>query len=86
MQVGLRADLTAYVMQRSARRTARYGDDLYFAADRLASAGVEVVHRVVSGADRYFLDGDRTRARSLLDLVVGELGELRRRLGAVERS
>ncbi|MEJ7725522.1 MAG: alpha/beta hydrolase [Actinomycetes bacterium] len=50
-------------------------------AERLAAAGVEVVHRVVSGADHYFLDGDRTRARSLLDLIATEL---RRRLAAVE--
>ena len=49
-------------------------------AERLADAGVEVVHRVVSGADYYFLDGDLTRARSLLDLIATEL---RRRLAAV---
>ncbi|CAA9341863.1 MAG: hypothetical protein AVDCRST_MAG72-863 [uncultured Nocardioidaceae bacterium] len=38
-------------------------------ARRLAEAGIEVVHRVVPNADHYFLDGDRTGARGLLDLI-----------------
>ena len=42
-------------------------------AARLSEAGVDVLHRVVAGRDHYFLDGDRDRARSLLDLVATRL-------------
>jgi acetyl esterase len=41
-------------------------------AGRLASAGVPVVHEVVPECDHYFLDGDRRRARALLDLMARE--------------
>ena len=44
-------------------------------AARLAEAGVDVVHRVVTGRDHSFLDGDRERARSTLDLVAHRLRE-----------
>jgi acetyl esterase len=42
-------------------------------ARRLAEADVEVVHRVAAEADHYFLDGDRSRARALLELVARTL-------------
>jgi acetyl esterase len=42
-------------------------------AGRLAAAGVPVMHRVVPDRDHYFLDGDRRRARSLLDLMAGQV-------------
>jgi acetyl esterase len=42
-------------------------------AAKLAAAGVDVRHHVVPGRDHYFLDGDRTRARALLDLMAEEL-------------
>jgi acetyl esterase/lipase len=44
-------------------------------AARLAEAGVDVVHRVVTGRDHYFLEGDRDRARSTLDLIAHSLRE-----------
>ena len=44
-------------------------------AARLAEAGVAVVHRVVTGRDHYFLDGDPAPARSTLDLVAHRLRE-----------
>jgi acetyl esterase len=44
-------------------------------AVRLTEAGVDVVHRVVTGRDHYFLDGDPARARSTLDLVAHRLRE-----------
>ncbi|MEO5709914.1 MAG: alpha/beta hydrolase [Nocardioidaceae bacterium] len=44
-------------------------------AARLSDAGVDVVHRVVTGRDHYFLDGDRVRARGTLDLVAHRLRE-----------
>lgn len=44
-------------------------------ARRLTDAGVEVVHQVVPSADHYFLDGDRTRARQTLGLVVRTMRE-----------
>ena len=52
-------------------------------AARLAEAGVDVVHRVVTGRDHYFLDGDRGRARSTLDLVAHRLRES---LGTVRKA
>ncbi|MGH3458338.1 alpha/beta hydrolase [Aeromicrobium sp.] len=45
------------------------GDDY---AERLTASGVDVLHRVVPGRDHYFLDGDRARARTLLDLIARE--------------
>lgn len=42
-------------------------------AARLAGAGVPVRHHVVPGRDHYFLDGGRTQAKAVLDLIVGEL-------------
>jgi acetyl esterase len=42
-------------------------------AGRLAAAGVDVLHRVVPERDHYFLDGDRMRARALLDMMAGEV-------------
>ena len=42
-------------------------------AGRLASAGVPVMHRVVEDRDHHFLDGDRARARLLLDLMAGQV-------------
>ena len=42
-------------------------------AVRLAESGVPVLHRVVPDTDHYFLDGDRRRARSLLDLMAGQV-------------
>ncbi len=50
-------------------------------AERLREAGNQVSHHVVPGADHYFLDGDRVRARKTLDLIVGSL---RLHLGASE--
>ncbi|MFL6156794.1 MAG: alpha/beta hydrolase fold domain-containing protein, partial [Marmoricola sp.] len=47
-------------------------------AARLAQDGVDVVHEVVPGADHYFLETGRARARTTLDLVVAQL---RRHLG-----
>lgn len=44
-------------------------------ARRLAQAGIEVVHQVTLGADHYFLDGDRKRARETLDLIANTLTE-----------
>ncbi|CAN5650624.1 alpha/beta hydrolase [soil metagenome] len=44
-------------------------------AARLSDAGVDVVHRVLTGRDHYFLDGDRGRARGTLDLVAHRLRE-----------
>ena len=44
-------------------------------AARLAESGVDVVHRVVTGRDHDFLEGDRERARSTLDLVAHRLRE-----------
>ena len=44
-------------------------------AARLAEAGVDVVHRMVTGRDHHFLEGDRGRARSTLDLVAHRLRE-----------
>jgi hypothetical protein len=48
-------------------------DDAY--AARLAEAGVDVVHRVVTSRDHHFLEGDRGRARSTLDLAAHRLRE-----------
>jgi acetyl esterase len=48
-------------------------------AGRLASAGVPVLHQIVPERDHYFLDGDRQRARDLLDLMARETA---RRLAA----
>lgn len=42
-------------------------------AARLADAGVHVEHLVVPGRDHYFLDGDRTQARVVLDLFTAGL-------------
>jgi len=42
-------------------------------AVRLAEAGVPVMHRVVPDRDHYFLDGDRVRARSLMDMMAGQV-------------
>jgi acetyl esterase len=42
-------------------------------AERLAEAGVDVLHRAVPDRGHSFLDGDRDRARTLLDLMAGEL-------------
>ena len=42
-------------------------------AERLSAAGVDVLHHVVPERDHAFLDGDRVRARVLLDLMAGEL-------------
>jgi acetyl esterase len=42
-------------------------------AGRLAEAGVPVMHRVVQDRDHHFLDGDRGRARILLDLMAGQV-------------
>jgi acetyl esterase len=53
------------------RDALRVEGDMY--AERLAEAGVDVLHRVVPDRDHYFLDGDRDRARTLLDLMAGEL-------------
>lgn len=44
-------------------------------AARLREAGVPTVHRVVPGADHYFLDGDRLRARATLDVITAALTE-----------
>ncbi|MGI9085421.1 MAG: alpha/beta hydrolase [Aeromicrobium sp.] len=41
-------------------------------AERLAAAGVDVLHRVVPDRDHYFLDGDRVRARALLEVMAEE--------------
>lgn len=42
-------------------------------ADRLRAAGVPVEHLVVPGADHYFLDGHRERARGTLDHIVASM-------------
>lgn len=42
-------------------------------ATRLAEAGIDVLHRVIPGADHYFLDGDKARARATLDLIANAL-------------
>ena len=42
-------------------------------AERLADAGVDVLHRVVPDRAPSFFDGDRERVRTLLDLMAGEL-------------
>ncbi len=44
-------------------------------AARLTEAGVDVVHRVVTGRDHHFLDGDRTRARETLELMAHRMRE-----------
>ena len=44
-------------------------------AARLADAGVPVTHRVVPRRDHYFLDGDRTEARAVLDVVTDALSD-----------
>ena len=44
-------------------------------AVRLAVTGVDVVHRVVTGRDHSFLEGDRERARSTLGLVAHRFRE-----------
>ena len=44
-------------------------------AARLAACGVDVRHHVVQGSDHYFLDGEPTRARALLDLMAEELSK-----------
>ncbi len=41
-------------------------------AAQLAASGIDVVHRVVPQRDHYFLDGDRVRAREVLDLLARE--------------
>jgi acetyl esterase len=42
-------------------------------AERLAEAGVDVLHRAVPDRGPSFFDGDRERVRTLLDLMAGEL-------------
>ena len=42
-------------------------------AGLLTAAGVPVMHRVVEDRDHHFLDGDRARARLLLDLMAGQV-------------
>lgn len=44
-------------------------------AHRLADAEVEVVHRVAAQVDHYFLDGDRSRARAMLDFIARTLND-----------
>jgi acetyl esterase len=44
-------------------------------AVRLTEAGVDVVHRVVTGRDHHFLEGDRIRARGTLELMDHRLRE-----------
>ena len=44
-------------------------------AARLAESGVDVRHHVVRDCDHHVLEGDRQRARRVLDLVAGELAE-----------
>lgn len=72
----LRADLTRLppaVVVTGEYDVLRAEGDHY--ARRLVEAGVEVVHQVTSGADHYFLDGDRTRARETLDLMAFAMNE-----------
>ena len=46
-------------------------------AVRLEAAGVPVMHRVVPDRDHYFLDGDRVRARALLDMMAEQTAKTR---------
>ena len=66
-------DLAAAVIVTAEYDVLRAEGDAY--AARLGEAGVDVVHRVVTGRDHYFLDGDRARARSTLELIAHRLRE-----------
>lgn len=64
-------DLPPAVVITAERDVLRAEGDRY--AARLTDAGIEVLHRVIPGADHYFLDGDASRARATLDLMAGAM-------------
>ncbi|MGZ8750392.1 MAG: alpha/beta hydrolase fold domain-containing protein, partial [Pseudonocardia sp.] len=67
------AGLAPAVVVTAERDALRPVGDAY--AARLAGAGVPVHHLVVPGADHYFLDGDRARARRTLDVITARLSD-----------